>query len=199
MLFSTGPQVRRWVLWGLLVVLVLSMLSTLVWLAGRYEVSQVQARLERDAADAVSDLQPLVGQHVTRSIKNFHVWLHFWTRSRNNFRFAVAIKVGRGDADPVFKQFGICIKLNLLFAFNVENFYLRPAAWARHGDNFVDPITINVASRDVEPAALAAELRACVNDPVVQSFALCPTSGVRLCSFLPLLPRPPQAATPLPR
>jgi two-component system sensor histidine kinase DctS len=52
-----GPQVRRWVLWGLLVVLVLSMLSTLVWLAGRYEVSQVQSRIERDAADAVSDIR----------------------------------------------------------------------------------------------------------------------------------------------
>ena len=52
-----GPQVRRWGLWGLLVVLVLTMLSTLVWLAGRYEVSQVQSRIERDAADAVSDIR----------------------------------------------------------------------------------------------------------------------------------------------
>jgi two-component system, LuxR family, sensor histidine kinase DctS len=57
MVFSAGPQLRRWVLWVLLVVLVLSMLSTLVWLAGRYEVSQVQSRIERDAADAVSDIR----------------------------------------------------------------------------------------------------------------------------------------------
>ena len=64
MLFSTGPQVRRWVLWGLLVVLVLSMLSTLVWLAGRYEVSQVQSRLERDAADAVSDIRTAFTRNV---------------------------------------------------------------------------------------------------------------------------------------
>ena len=28
---------RRWSLWGVLVLLVLAMLSTLVWLAGRYE------------------------------------------------------------------------------------------------------------------------------------------------------------------
>ena len=64
MLFSVAPQVRRWVLWGLLVVLVTSMLSTLVWLAGRYEVSQVQSRIERDAADAVSDIRTALTRNV---------------------------------------------------------------------------------------------------------------------------------------
>ena len=59
-----GPQARRWGLWGLLVVLVLSMLSTLVWLAGRYEVSQVQSRIERDAADAVSDIRTALTRNV---------------------------------------------------------------------------------------------------------------------------------------
>jgi len=59
-----GSQIRRWGLWGLLVVLVLSMLSTLVWLAGRYEVSQVQSRLERDAADAVSDIRTALTRNV---------------------------------------------------------------------------------------------------------------------------------------
>lgn len=48
---------RRWSLWTLLVALVGSMLITLVWLAGRYEASQVQARVERDAADAVADIR----------------------------------------------------------------------------------------------------------------------------------------------
>ncbi|MBF5004908.1 two-component system sensor histidine kinase NtrB [Diaphorobacter caeni] len=48
---------RRWSLWSLLVLLVASMLITLVWLAGRYEASQVQSRVERDAADAVSDIR----------------------------------------------------------------------------------------------------------------------------------------------
>jgi two-component system, LuxR family, sensor histidine kinase DctS len=43
---------------------VLSMLSTLVWLAGRYEVSQVQARIERDAADAVSDIRTVLTRNV---------------------------------------------------------------------------------------------------------------------------------------
>jgi len=64
MLMPIGPQVRRWVLWGLLVLLVVSMLSTLVWLAGRYEVSQVQSRLERDAADAVSDIRTALTRNV---------------------------------------------------------------------------------------------------------------------------------------
>ncbi|MEY4435668.1 MAG: hypothetical protein RLY41_1361 [Pseudomonadota bacterium] len=64
-MFSTAvPQVRRWVLWGLLVVLVLSMLSTLVWLAGRYEVTQEQSRIERDAADAVSDIRIALTRNV---------------------------------------------------------------------------------------------------------------------------------------
>ena len=48
---------RRWSLWTALVALVVSMLGTLVWLAGRYEASQVQSRVERDATDAVSDIR----------------------------------------------------------------------------------------------------------------------------------------------
>jgi two-component system sensor histidine kinase DctS len=40
------------------------MLSTLVWLAGRYEVSQVQSRIERDAADAVSDIRTALTRNV---------------------------------------------------------------------------------------------------------------------------------------
>ncbi len=64
MWFKPAPQVRRWVLWGLLVVLVLTMLSTLVWLAGRYEVSRVQSRIERDAADAVIDIRTALTRNV---------------------------------------------------------------------------------------------------------------------------------------
>ena len=48
---------RRRFLWALLVVLIAASLTMLVWLAGRYEASQVQDRLDRDAADAVSDLR----------------------------------------------------------------------------------------------------------------------------------------------
>ena len=48
---------RRLTLWTALLVLVVALLATLVWLAGRYEVSQVVAEVERDAADAVTDLR----------------------------------------------------------------------------------------------------------------------------------------------
>ena len=40
------------------------MLSTLVWLAGRYEVGQVQSRLERDASDAVTDIRTALTRNV---------------------------------------------------------------------------------------------------------------------------------------
>ncbi|MEJ7686305.1 MAG: hypothetical protein WKG52_04500 [Variovorax sp.] len=48
---------QRWFLWLLLAVLVLALLVTVVWLAGRHEVEQVQSALERDTADAVVDLR----------------------------------------------------------------------------------------------------------------------------------------------
>src|SRR5262245_24293755 len=48
---------RRWFLWVLLAVLVLALLVTVVWLAGRHEVEQTQTALDRDTADAVSDLR----------------------------------------------------------------------------------------------------------------------------------------------
>jgi two-component system sensor histidine kinase DctS len=64
MLFSIAPRLGRRVLWPVLVLLVLSMLSTLVWLAGRYEVTQVQSRIERDAADAVSDIRTALTRNV---------------------------------------------------------------------------------------------------------------------------------------
>ena len=40
------------------------MLGTLIWLAGRYEVSQVQAQIERDAADGVSDIRAAFQRNV---------------------------------------------------------------------------------------------------------------------------------------
>ncbi|MFD0667835.1 two-component system sensor histidine kinase NtrB [Ramlibacter sp. MAHUQ-53] len=47
---------RRW-LWAALVPLVAGMLATLVWLAGRYEASQVQGDLERDTLAAAADIR----------------------------------------------------------------------------------------------------------------------------------------------
>ncbi|MDD0839388.1 PAS domain S-box protein [Curvibacter sp. HBC61] len=48
---------RRWTLWLLLAVLVLLMLGVMVYLAGRYEASQVQARIDRDTSDALGDIR----------------------------------------------------------------------------------------------------------------------------------------------
>ena len=51
-------------LWAALITLVLAVLATLVWLAGRYEASQVQAELERDTADAVGDLRSSLSRQI---------------------------------------------------------------------------------------------------------------------------------------
>jgi two-component system sensor histidine kinase DctS len=60
---------RRWLLWGALLVLIAGLLAILVWLAGRYEASQVQDRLERDAANAVSDIRT----GLTRDVQGLQV------------------------------------------------------------------------------------------------------------------------------
>ena len=51
-------------LWAALIALVLAVLVTLVWLAGRYEAGQVQAELERDTANAVGDLRGSLSRQV---------------------------------------------------------------------------------------------------------------------------------------
>ena len=58
---------RRSTLWIVLIVLVCALLSTLVWLAGRYEASQVQSRLEHDALEIVTDIRA----GLTRNIQSF--------------------------------------------------------------------------------------------------------------------------------
>ena len=57
---------RRWSLWSALVLLVAATLVTQVWLAGRYEVSEVQQRLDRETADAVADIRTTFANSVTR-------------------------------------------------------------------------------------------------------------------------------------
>ena len=52
-------------LWALLVVLVAGMIAALIWLAGRYETSQEQARLDRDTGNAVNDIR----QALTRDVQ----------------------------------------------------------------------------------------------------------------------------------
>jgi two-component system, LuxR family, sensor histidine kinase DctS len=55
---------RRWWLWVLLILLVGALLGTLVWLAGRYEASQLQAKLERDALEATADIRAALTRNV---------------------------------------------------------------------------------------------------------------------------------------
>jgi two-component system sensor histidine kinase DctS len=56
----------RWSLWVLLVALVIVMLGTLVWLAGRYEASLIQSRLERDTAEIVTDIRTGLTRNLQR-------------------------------------------------------------------------------------------------------------------------------------
>ena len=51
------PSWHRWSLWAALVLLLACMLATLVWLAGRHEAGQIQERLGRDAATAITDIR----------------------------------------------------------------------------------------------------------------------------------------------
>ena len=60
-------RIRRSALWALLVVLVLSLLVILVWLAGRFESSEIESRLERDAGEALLDIRG----GLTRNIQSF--------------------------------------------------------------------------------------------------------------------------------
>jgi two-component system sensor histidine kinase DctS len=53
------------------------MLTTLVWLAGRYEVTQEQSRIEHDAADAVSDIRT----GLTRNVQSLQA-LQYADRSK---------------------------------------------------------------------------------------------------------------------
>lgn len=55
---------QRWSLWVMLAVLVVGMLVTLVYLAARYEASVAQANVERDVADALSDIRSALTRNV---------------------------------------------------------------------------------------------------------------------------------------
>ncbi len=54
---ATGGRWRRGSLWLMLFALVGLLIGTVVWLGGRYEASQLQAQVERDAADATEHLR----------------------------------------------------------------------------------------------------------------------------------------------
>jgi two-component system sensor histidine kinase DctS len=67
-------------LWATLIALVMAVLTTLVWLAGRYEASQVQAELERDTANAVGDLRSSLSQQVQalQALQSGHFAIATW-------------------------------------------------------------------------------------------------------------------------
>ncbi|WP_431310374.1 sensor histidine kinase [Limnohabitans lacus] len=68
-------------LWAALMALVVAVLVTLVWLAGRYEISQLQAELERDSADAVSDIRSGLSQDVQalQALQAQHATISSWS------------------------------------------------------------------------------------------------------------------------
>jgi two-component system sensor histidine kinase DctS len=66
------PDTSRRVLWALLVPLVAALLATLVWLAGRYETSQVQNQLDRDIAAAGQDIRAGLARNA-QSLQALHV------------------------------------------------------------------------------------------------------------------------------
>lgn len=66
---------RRWSLWMLLGVLVVALLATLVWLAARYEASVAQGNVERDAADALSDIRSGLTRNV-QELQALHATHH---------------------------------------------------------------------------------------------------------------------------
>ena len=72
---------RRWSLWGVLLVLVVTLLGALVWLAGRYEASLVQSRLERDTAEIATDIRA----GLTRNIQSLQA-LQSVERSTDDWR-----------------------------------------------------------------------------------------------------------------
>jgi two-component system sensor histidine kinase DctS len=116
-------QWRRRLLWSALAALVVALLVTLVWLAGRYEASQVQSRLERDAADAVGDIR----SRLTRNLQSLQalqfgeprpaVWVGEATtlmRERSELlriewrdsQFGILAQAGTPYRPPVFERLG---------------------------------------------------------------------------------------------
>ena len=123
----------RWSLWASLLVLVGALLATLVWLAGRYEASQVQAQVERDAADALADIRSAFTRNVQtlqalhaggptpagwqaeagRALRDHREWVRLEWRdaqlrtvavSDSPYRAPVFTRLGRGQAEPEVAQ-----------------------------------------------------------------------------------------------
>ncbi len=113
----------RGLLWISLVALVAALLVTLIWLAGRYEASQVQSQLERDNAEALGDIRSALTRNV-QSMQALHAgspsaagWLAEAQRLLHDHREVVRLEwrdeqlAIRASADtpyrtPVFSRLG---------------------------------------------------------------------------------------------
>ena len=76
---------RRRALWLMLILLVGALLVLLVWLAGRYEASQLQTRLERDASESAGDVRAAL----TRNIQSLQALQYGATVSQSRFQLGV--------------------------------------------------------------------------------------------------------------
>jgi two-component system, LuxR family, sensor histidine kinase DctS len=70
---------RRMALWLALLLLVAGLLATLIWLAGRYEADQVQARVDRDAQDSASDIRAGLTRNV-QSLQALRTKADVWAK-----------------------------------------------------------------------------------------------------------------------
>ena len=120
---SRQAGVRRTILWVVLLVLLMTLLGTLVWLAGRYEASQVQSRLERDAAETVTDIRAGLSRNI-QSFQALHandLTLEAWQLPAvavlrehreimrlewRNLSLAVLASAGTPYRSPVFERLG---------------------------------------------------------------------------------------------
>jgi two-component system sensor histidine kinase DctS len=114
---------RRWTLWVLLGVIVVALLATLVWLAGRYEASQAQSNVERDAADALSDVRSALTRNVQmlQVLQALHGNRDRWTEEATNL-------LRRRREWVSLEWRGPAMDLQL----SVDTPY-RPPVFARHG------------------------------------------------------------------
>ncbi len=94
---------RRRILWGLLVTLVVALLAILVWLAGRYEAGQTQIRLDRDAAEAVSDIRAALTRNV-QSLQALQYALGTGVVNKTPVQSGAALGVWNQEASSILRE-----------------------------------------------------------------------------------------------
>jgi two-component system, LuxR family, sensor histidine kinase DctS len=143
---------RRGVLWSALLVLVGALLATLIWLAGRYEVSQVQERLERDAALAVTDIRSAL----TRNVQSLQA---LQTRTAPSGQWALEAQTVLRDRREMLqielrdKQFNV--------RSSVQSPYLKPFAVSLSASSYPSDMQVacDTANRITGPAYSASHFQ----------------------------------------